>query len=621
MLWGFASWNEIEQKPNPLPIILAFFLALIVSIFFFQKKRNNLTLIFPLLIITWLLAGALVANLRINYTHNIEITKEIKSASIEGVVSKIRPTPYGSQITLEEVQIDEIPKKDTPKSVRINFPKENSQLFLDGDRIRVMCDLFPLPHQIVPDGYNFRKTALFSGIGALGRATSEAKVISFRELSIFDLHMTRKNIYNSLIQNLGPKNGNFASALFLGETGGIDQTTLNNMRYAGVSHILCVSGLHLSLVASLFFLFSRILLNCSDIIANYVDIKKLSAFISIVASLMYLILTGMQIAASRAFIMVFCVMFSIIISKQPYALRSLAVACVLILTKNPEYVILPSFQLSFIAVLSLLAGFEYYSQYMKNTARIGGIMGSIKLYFFSNIYSSFLASLSTAPIVMYHFYVYSNYSLVANLVAVPIVGFLIMPAGIISVLLSPVGLSFIPLYIIDLSIWVIKYTVNYVVSLPYSVIYTGYVSNFAICFFMFGFFCLSLISSRSRYIGLVSIAIFCILFAKEEKPTFLVNKKIGFIAERRGGDKIIIYSHKISPFVRNFIANWYGARDAKLVKINLKRKITPGLNYHQSNITFDLETMELSKSDTSYPLSDFCAVFGGDHNIAVRNLE
>ena len=181
---------------------------------------------------------------------------------------------------------------------------------LNGDRIKLTVDLFPLPEELVPYGYNFRKIAFFSNIGATGRAKS-TPVILAQETRAVTLHEIRKHIYSYLIENLGYKRGHFAAALFLGETGGIDKTTLNNMRYAGISHILCVSGLHLSLVASIIFLSSRVLLNLSDNISYRLDIKKISALISIVVSFLYLLLTGMQIAASRAFIMVLFVMSTI----------------------------------------------------------------------------------------------------------------------------------------------------------------------------------------------------------------------------------------------------------------------------------------------------------------------
>nr|WP_269429142.1 ComEC/Rec2 family competence protein [Rickettsia amblyommatis] len=93
-----------------------------------------------------------------------------------------------------------------------------------------------------------------------------------------------------------------------------------------------------------------------------------------------------------------------------FPLRSLTIATFIILSLNPEYIFHLSFQLSFIAVLSLVAGYEFY---LKNSWLLGekkGIFGAVKFYTASNIYSSFLASIITAPVVINQFFIFATYS-------------------------------------------------------------------------------------------------------------------------------------------------------------------------------------------------------------------
>ena len=138
------------------------------------------------------------------------------------------------------------------------------------------------------------------------------------------------------------------------------------------------------------------------------NVKVIAAIISIIGSFAYLHISGANIAASRAFIMTSIFIVSTIWGRSPYPLRSVMIAAFLILLFLPEYVLHPSFQLSFAAVLCLISGYEFY---MKNKSILGnskGIIASIKLYIFANIYSSFLASIMTAPYVIYHFYSYQK---------------------------------------------------------------------------------------------------------------------------------------------------------------------------------------------------------------------
>ena len=278
------------------------------------------------------------------------------------------------------------------------------QLVLVNDEISLLAKLFKPRSNVLSNGYNFGFHIYFAEIGATGYAMSKPVTLktSSNEASTA-IYRLRKNIYNRLVQILGSYEGNFAAAILLGETKGIDKTLMKTMRTTGVSHILCVSGLHLTLIAMIFFVTTRFLLNLSNFISFNFNTKVIAAVCSILGSYFYLELSGKQIAATRAFIMTSLIITAIIVGRQVYPLRSIAIAACLILSLNPEYVFHPSFQSSFIAVLSLIAGYQFY---LKNSWILGsskGILASAKLYLLSNIYSSFLASIITAPIVINHF--------------------------------------------------------------------------------------------------------------------------------------------------------------------------------------------------------------------------
>ncbi|ABV74390.1 ComEC/Rec2 family protein [Rickettsia akari str. Hartford] len=174
------------------------------------------------------------------------------------------------------------------------------------------------------------------------------------------IYRVRSYIYNNLIKKLGNDKGNFAAAILLGNTKGLNMQITQDIRQSGISHVLCVSGLHLSLVVMIIFLITRFLLNLSNYFAYHFNIKLISAYCSLIGSFGYLELSGMQIAATRAFITAAIFIYCIIIERSCFPLRSLTIAAFIILSLNPEYIFHPSFQLSFIAVLSPITGYEFY---------------------------------------------------------------------------------------------------------------------------------------------------------------------------------------------------------------------------------------------------------------------
>ncbi|WP_341756710.1 ComEC/Rec2 family competence protein [Candidatus Tisiphia endosymbiont of Nemotelus nigrinus] len=364
------------------------------------------------------------------------------------------------------------------------------------------------------------------------------------------------------------------------------------MRQSGISHILCVSGLHLSLVAMLFFISTRFLLNLSNYIAYNYDIKSIAAICSLIGSYGYLQLSGMQIAATRAFIMTAIFIYAIMIGRKPYPLRSLAIAAFIILSMNPEYIFHPSFQLSFVAVLSLTAGYEFY---IKNQWILGeskGIFSAIKFYIASNIYSSFLAAIVTAPVVINQFYTFPTYSIPMNLIAIPIMSFFLMPLSIISVFLMIFGIDQYCLKLIGFFINIIIEAVKFTNTLPLSVWYFGYISKISLITFLFGFLWICLWRTKWHFLGLLVIIISVILMLNSPKPNVIFDINLNAVGIKNNKDELEIYVYskqksinEMPEFKRLYWANWFGQKDAKIFPLEKNIFTSNGytilINYNQ----------------------------------------
>ncbi len=467
--------------------------------------------------------------------------------------------------------------------VRITMPTKYASAIEIDNTIKITAKLCKPQNSLLPGGYDFSFYAYFNHLKATGYALAPPIIISDNSPATNNfIYKIRKNIYHRLLQVLGAINGNFAAAILLGETKALNKDIMQAMRQGGISHILCVSGLHLSLVASIVFIATRFLLNCSNYLAYNYNIKGISAIVSLIGSYCYLELTSMQIAATRAFIMSAIFIYAIMKERSIYPLRSLATAAFLILLINPEYVFHPSFQLSFIAVLSLTSGYEFY---LKNQWILGeskGVFAKVKFYYLSNIYSSLLAGVVTMPVVINQFYIFPTYSILLNLIAVPIMSFFLMPLAITALLLMLFGRDGYCLQLMGFFINLIIKSVNFTSSLPSPTWYFGYITKISLIIFLLGFFWLCLWQTKWRFLGVIIILISWALMLTSPLPNFLVDVKTHTVGVKNIKDELEIYIYspnlkeanikqpknnakeKITNFKHQYWSHWFGQKEAKI---------------------------------------------------------
>jgi len=273
------------------------------------------------------------------------------------------------------------------------------------------------------------------------------------------------------------------------------------MRISGLTHILSVSGLHLSIVSIICIFCIRFLLSFSVYICQKYDTKKIAAYFSLLFTLGYLLISGMQIAALRSYIMVVCVIMAVLLDRQEYALRSVCVAAFIMLLINPESITHPSFQMSFAAVIALVSGYEYYlTKFLSNTEYTN--FDRIKRYFFGTLAATFIAGLATAPFAIYHFNQYANYSILANLIVAPITSFIIMPSVVLTCIFFPFGLEKLSLWILNYGIEFLIYIANKVSPLPRALVMLPNMSVETLMLFVIGLLWLCLWQQKWHFLAL-----------------------------------------------------------------------------------------------------------------------
>ncbi|AGT09409.1 ComEC/Rec2 family competence protein [Paracoccus aminophilus] len=356
---------------------------------------------------------------------------------IEGRVIDIdRSSRDRIRLFLDEVQLKDTPPERTPDKVRISFMTV-PDLPMPGERVMLTGHLGPPPGPSEPDDFDFRRNAWFEGIGAIGY--SRTPVMTVTEAvpgGVLAMLRIRMRLSALMQGEIGGQSGAVASALITGDRSGISEATNEVMRISSLYHIISISGLHMSMLAAFSYGAIRLIGVSAIALGGSLlwPLHKIAAIGAIVIATAYLLLSGGGVATERSYLMVLVMLCAILVNRRAISLRTVALAAIAVLLKGPEALTSPSFQMSFAATVALVIGHGYWS-------RVSGYVPMIFHQPAMLLLTSLVASMATGPIAAAHFGRIAPYGILANLLAVPIVGTIVMPMGVISVILAPFGLA------------------------------------------------------------------------------------------------------------------------------------------------------------------------------------
>ena len=400
------------------------------------------------------------------------------------------------------------------------------------DQIIANVNLMSPPEAVLPGGFNYARYAFFQGISAIGYATGYIKVIKKGNTKNLPfITKIKVAIFNSFYANMENKNAAIATALFLGDSKKIDNYTYESIKNSGVAHLLAISGMHIALVAGLIFFASNIIFSCIYHPDIKINNKKISAIITIFFSLFYLLLANAPISAQRAFTMMTLVLVGILIDRETTPLRALSFAAVIILLITPEALLSASLQMSFSACLSLIYGFAFLKKTpLFNFHAETPLMTKLIVYFLSIILASVFTTLATSTFIIFHFKNFSTYSVITNLLAIPLTEFIIMPFGILGIMLIPLKLEFFWYYIMELGIkWLLKIA-DTISSWPYSIVKINMVDNTCLFTYVLGCVPLMALKGKLKYACIVFFIMCLHTFFMYEPPNIVISKNAKMVA-------------------------------------------------------------------------------------------
>jgi competence protein ComEC len=292
-----------------------------------------------------------------------------------------------------------------------------------------------------PGAFDYRRYLADQGIWVQGTVRSDAQLITLGEPAA---PPWRRMLARILAESraflnawLPPDLAALIRALVLGDDHALDDVTKEHLYAAGLGHLVAISGFHLALVAGLVFLIFRGGLARLASVAGRWGVSPVASLAAFPVAVLYAMLTGMELPVLRATFMLAVVTLSLLIQRPKDSLNFLAVAALLMLALTPQDLFSASFQLSFVAVAALiwvpprLPLPPWLRAHQEQPWRKAGRY----LYQFALV--TLVASVASAPLVMYYFHRFPLLGIPANLVAVPIVAFWVQPAGLLALLLMP----------------------------------------------------------------------------------------------------------------------------------------------------------------------------------------
>lgn len=359
---------------------------------------------------------------------------------ITGVVERIEPRDGGARLVVR-LRRDPQPG-DGPHVVRLSLPAGEAVGLRPGVRIAARASLGPVPGPVLPGAHDGARSAWFDGVAASGRVIGPVRILSLAPASERWLDQQRHRLEAFIARHLPGDAGALAVALSVGEQGRLPPSLLEAMRTAGLVHLLTVSGFHIGVVVGGLFLLLRRLMALSTTVTLAISVRTAAAIGAGLGGTAYALLSGAEVPAVRAAIIAWVALLSVMLGRDPLSFRLLGFAALLILIARPEALLGPSFQLSFAAVAALIAlANSRVGRWVAGVPGEEGLLLRIARLAAGLLLSSLVIELVLMPIALAHFGRAGLYGMVANMAAIPLTAFLVMPLLGLWLLLSPIGLG------------------------------------------------------------------------------------------------------------------------------------------------------------------------------------
>jgi competence protein ComEC len=507
------------------------------------------------------LGGFSMAKLRTEGAKAPVASQDTHPQRLQGwVVDIVSPGQGGPRLLIAPARIGDWSPAATPIRVRVTL--RGGYLPAPGEPISLLAVINTPPQPASPGSYDFARDAYFQSVGGVGFALGPVQTWYPDEPPPARLRLTmrinalRWALTRRIVDTLGVQSGGLAAAMTTGHDAFIPKDEVNDLRAAGLAHIISISGLHMAIVGGFVFALLRFAIAAWPWLALRVPGKKLAAGAALASVLAYLVLSGWPPPAERSAVTAAVAFGAILFDRQAISLHALALAALVVLLLQPEAVTQPGFQMSFAATAALVALAEVWPHPVReiNAPWPIRIVQGVWTWLAAGAAASFVAGTATGPFAMQDFNRVSTWGLIANLVTEPISGFLMMPGLAIGAVLAPFGLGEWPLKVAGFAIDLMNRVAHVAATAPYAQLNVASGPEWSLPAAFLGLLWLCLWKGRLRWLGL-PLALAVNLAPRPATPDVWVDGAGSAVAVRSGKNAVLF-----RPDVKLFGAELWARR-------------------------------------------------------------
>ncbi|WXK59274.1 ComEC/Rec2 family competence protein [Parerythrobacter aurantius] len=445
------------------------------------------------------------------------------------------------------------------QKVRVNVALEEASPELrEGAVVRLRARLMPPAPPMVPGAYNFARKAWFDGLAATGSAIGEVELVSVAP-SAAGMTAVQRALSAHVRERLEGSAGAIAAAFASGDRGAIGEADEAAMRDAGLTHLLSISGLHVSAIIAAAYVLAMRLLALWPWLALRVRLPLMAATVGALAGVGYTLLTGAEVPTVRSCAAAVLVLIALALGREPLSLRMVAVAAGFVLLLWPESLIGPSFQMSFCAVLAIVALHNAAPVQRFLAAREEGVSARVGRRFAILLLTGLVIEIALMPIVLFHFHRAGIYGALANVVAIPLVTFASMPLIALALTFDLVGAGAPFWWLAGQSLDLLLGIAHLVSEQPGAVRLMPQMGAGTLALFVAGGLWLALWRGRTRLWGLLPAALGAVMLSLTPTPDVLVSgdgRHVGIVEDGR----LITLREARSDYARDNLLELAGIR-------------------------------------------------------------
>lgn len=398
----------------------------------------------PLRPVVVLLAGAAWSLLRADLVLGVQLPPALESRDVV-VVGTVSGLPQRDQRRLKfDFEVEELRRRARPGSQAVDFharvrirwygaPRLARTQLKAGSKWRLRVRL-KRPHGYYnPGGFDYEAYLFRKHIRATGyvrESPDNRRLAPARGISLERLRQNLRDRLNESMRRL--HHGGLLRALAIGDRSGMSSREWDTLRATGTTHLMAISGLHIGFAAGIGAFLGLWAGRLLALAGAGLAAPRVAAAGALCLAASYAGLSGFDVPAQRAFVMAAVFLLGVLCRRHAWNIRGLCLALIAVLVVDPVAVHAPGFWLSFCAVAFILGWLGRAGRDPREgrTWR-GKVLETVKL--------QWILSLVLLPLVALFFGSISTVSGPANMVAVPIVMFGVVPPCLLGTVLAALG--------------------------------------------------------------------------------------------------------------------------------------------------------------------------------------